>query len=234
MSDTRDDTATDAQAGLFLASVNTQGQALGLRPGDLLIGIDGAPIDGQVSTLRARAPDRPGRAQAFWFLRDGQRWPLLTDSSALGRWRTTRLPEVPPVEALPDTARNWDVVCDDLGRYDAQPRNAPLLALLAPVYLLQMRLWSPLAVWLALTAICLPLGWIAGGALQVLICLYFWRAAPMLFRTDRAAGGFRLWRVIAAPSEAALHRRMSILAPNLRFVHARRADPAAEAAVAQE
>lgn len=216
---------SDAPPGacLRLDSVNPQGRALGLRPGDLLLRLDGQEFDGRTATLQARFRDGAEHALCLW--RAGEPWQVLSRTPALGRWRSAASPDPAPGAPPADALRNWEVMVDPAGRYDVQPCRASWLALLVPLYLIQMRLWGALALWAALCALCLPLGWIAGGLVQAVIWLYFWRAAPSLVRADRGARGFRLWRVIAARGEAALHRQMQGLAPTLRFVHAR-PDPA--------
>lgn len=219
------DTTRQASSGnyLALASVNAQGKALGLRSGDILLRIDTHAVNGQTKDLLARFKENPDRQRALWMRRDGHIWPILVRTPTIGRWRAMSAPEVSlPESGLTPAARlrNFEVMCGPDESYDAQPQRPSVLALLPPIYLIQMRLWAPLAIWAALTALCVPLGWVAGGALQVLISIYFWRAAPMLVRVDRMARGFRLWRVVAARSERDLHRRMSDLAPELRFLHA--------------
>lgn len=208
---------------LALASVNPQGKSLGLRPGDILLRVDGQAVDGKTKDIQALFRAQPDRARVLWIWRDGQVWPVLGRSAILGRWRVmprpegiATLPEHRPAERL----QNFDVMIGPDETYDAQPRTPSVMALLPPLYMVQMRLWTPLALWAALALVSVPLGWVAGAALQILVCVYFWRAAPMLVRTDRTARGFRLWRVIAARSERDLHRQMTGLAPDLRFVHA--------------
>jgi hypothetical protein len=204
---------------LRLDSVAAPGRAIGLRAGDLLLHLDGQPFDGEIKTLQARFRDGAEHALCLW--RAGETWQVLSGTPALGRWRSAPLPEGAPGAPLPEGLRNWEVMVDAAGRYDVQPCRASWAALLVPLHLIQMRLWGALALWAALSALCLPLGWIAGAGVQALVWLYFWRAAPSLVRADRAARGYRLWRIVAARGEGALHRQMASLAPALRFVHAR-------------
>lgn len=208
---------------LALTSVNPLGKSLGLRPGDILLRVDGQSVDGTIKDIQALFKEQPERARLMWICRDGQVWPILGRSAILGRWRVMPKPEA--IAALPehrpeDRWKNFDVMIGPDESYDAQPRTPSVLALMPPLYMIQMRLWTPLILWAALLLLSVPLGWIAGAALQGLICVYFWRAAPMLVRSDRTARGFRLWRVIAAKSERNLHRQMTTLAPDMRFVHA--------------
>lgn len=207
-------------AALALAAANMQGRALGLRTGDLLLRVDGKCFDGRTRTLLAMFQGTPPPERTLTLRRDDRDWEVQSTTAFLGRWRTVPAPEgLTEVVELPPRLRNWEVLTTSDGHYDTQPMQPPVMALLVPFYLIGMRLWAPLALWAALSALCLPLGWIAGTAVQALMCLYFWRASPSLVRADRAARGFRRWRVVAAPSERALHQRMATLAPEARFLH---------------
>jgi len=215
-------TTAPAQTCLKLAPVNSQGRALGLLPGDLLVRLDGQPLEGPAAQLIRRVNAQSNKTHLLNLSRDGQEWSVLSATLALGRWKAVEgTGPVTASRARADRMRNWDVMVNDSGRYDTHPQTPPFLAVLAPVYLVQMRLWAALAVWGALTLLGLAIGWVLGAAIQILVCLYVWRAAPTLFRADRHAQGFQLWRVIAATSEKDLHRQVSELAPSLSFVFAR-------------
>lgn len=230
MTTQKDSADTKAQTCLQLAPVNLQGRALGLLPGDLLVRLDGKPLDGPAAQLLKRVNAQSDRKYLLGLRRGDQEWTVLSSNLMLGRWKAVDAPDtVSASHASFDRMRNWNVVVSEDGRYDAHPRTAPIFALLAPVYLIHMRLWAALAVWGTLTLLGLAVGWILGTAIQILICLYVWRAAPALFRADRNAQGFHLWRVIAATSEADLHRQVTQLVPNLSFVLSRpTADATAE------
>ena len=211
-----------AQTCLRLAPVNLQGRALGLAPGDLLVRLDGQPLEGPAAQLLKHAQAHSDIDHLLSLRRDKKEWSVLSSSLALGRWKAEACPDqVSASSARSERMRNWDVLVNDEGRYDAHPRRAPGLALLAPIYLIQMRLWAALAVWVALTLLGLAVGWLLGISLQLLICFYVWRAAPALFRADRYGRGFYLWRVIAANSETDLHQQVTQLAPDLTFVLSR-------------
>jgi hypothetical protein len=204
---------------LKLAPVTMPGRMLGLLPGDLLLRLDGQPLQGPASKLIRQTNAQSDKIHLLSFSRGGKEWSVLSPTMTLGRWKAVELSgPVTASHAAADRMRNWNVVVNDDGRYDAHPRTPPLLALLTPLYLLQMRLWAALAVWGTLTLLGLQVGWILGSALQILICLYVWRAAPTLFLVDRKTQGFQLWRVIAATSETDLHRQVAQLDPDLRFV----------------
>lgn len=219
MSKPKDSAGPKAQTCLKLAPVNLQGRALGLLPGDILLRLDGKPLEGPAAQLLKRVQAQTDREHLLDLRRDETDWTVLSSSLALGRWKAVDIPEpVTANHASIDRMRNWDVVVTEDGRYDAHPRTSPLLALLAPLYLIHMRLWTALAVWGALTLLGLAIGWVLGSTIQILVCLYVWRAAPTLFRADRSARGFRLWRVMAATSEADLHAQLGRIAPGLTFV----------------
>lgn len=221
MTDTRIQDAAEAFFGLSLSSVTVQGRALGLQAGDILLRMDGLPFDGETATLSKRFRMEGARQHMLSFWRDGREWHVFSATPALGRWRRVAWPEnVDAAGVAVRGMRNWEVMVHSAKHYDAQPQRPSWLAFLAPVYLIQMRLWGGLALWVALGVLCLPLGWVAGLGLEAVICFYFWHASPALVRADRMERGFRIWRVIAAPSETALHRQMADLAPDLSFVHA--------------
>ena len=209
-----------AAAALRLSSVNATGRSFGLKAGDLLLRIDGHSCDGQVKSLQARFREAPEQERALTFWRNDAEWTVLCRTAVLGRWRNAPWPEGASAESSQDgKLRNWEVMVDTNGCYDTQRRMPSLYALLVPVYLVHMRLWGALLLWIALTALCFPLGWMAGSGVQVLVSLYFWRSSPALVRADRNARGFRMWRVIAARNEAGIHQKVAKLAPELRFVH---------------
>lgn len=219
MAEPKDSTEAGAQSGLKLAPVNLQGRALGLLPGDLLVRLDGRPLQGPAKQLLKKMQAQTDREHLLGLRRNGTDWSVLSSSLALGRWKAEACPDpISESDGRVDRMRNWDVVVSDDGRYDAHPRKAPLFALLTPLYLIHMRLWAALGVWAALTLLGMAVGWLLGSAIQVLVCLYVWRAAPTLFRSDRNGQGFQLWRVIAARSESDLHQQVRALAPGLSFV----------------
>ncbi|MBC7179728.1 MAG: hypothetical protein H5U14_06485, partial [Roseovarius sp.] len=121
---------------LALASVNPQGKSLGLRPGDILLRVDGQAVDGKTKDIQALFRAQPDRARVLWIWRDGQVWPVLGRSAILGRWRVmprpegiATLPEHRPAERL----QNFDVMIGPDETYDAQPRTPSVVALLPPL-----------------------------------------------------------------------------------------------------
>ena len=88
-----------------------------------------------------------------------------------------------------------------------------------------MRLWPAFLIWLAVSLVCVMLGWAFGLLTQAIVWVYFWRAGPALQRQDWVARGFQLWRVMAMPSERALHEELANTVPELAFIHGRRQKP---------
>lgn len=225
------DPQAPAQGSLVLGSVLPAGRSLGLQPGDQLIAINGKPFDGQSATLLKRFGTGNTLTElALTFRRDGKEWAVLSKTAKLGHWRKHESAGNTDDErfADPQRLRNWEVYSLNGGAYDTQPTKPTWMALIPPLHLVQMRLWSPLAIWVALSGLCIPLGWIGGTALQILMSVYFWQASPVLFRRDRMMQGYRSWRMIAARSESQLHKTMSELAPNMPFVLSRAPAPSVE------
>ncbi|MEM9435501.1 MAG: hypothetical protein AAGA15_00560 [Pseudomonadota bacterium] len=211
--------------GLVLERANRSGTAVGLRAGDVLAHVNGRPLDGNLNSLKEQLSANSMEPHLLGFWRGGQRWLLRSDSASFGRWHTCDLPDGLEEEpALPQgPMRNWEIWVTPSGRYDAQAVSPGVLAFLVPYYLLHMRLWSAFALWVAVLIISIMLGWVLGTVVQIIVWLYFWRAAPTLLRQEFMARGFRLWRVMAARSEAALHAELSETVPELRFAHGRQA-----------
>ena len=205
---------------LRLSFASPYARAIGLRRGDALIALDAAPLTGTTRSILARLKQAPHRQLHLTFRRGGAQWDVICHAARLGRWIAEPEPTRPAALVADRGLRNWDIMADSTGRYDAQMQGPRILALLAPVYLVQMRLWGPLAVWTALTLLGLVLGAIWCAVLQVLLTLYVWQAGPALVRQDRQAQGYRLWRVMACRGEADLHNQMRQIAPHLRFAYA--------------
>jgi hypothetical protein len=215
--------ADAAPRALVLVQPGPQGLALGLGKGDAVVAVNGLPFDGTLEALGARTGGA-GRPVALTIRREGAAdRVVLADSMALGRWRpAVPLETAPAAERLhPEGLVNWEVLRSPDGRYDMQPLSPPLLALVAPpLWLAQARLWTPLAVWVALNLAALPAGLWAVAGTMILSALYFRRAGPALFRADRLARGMTPFAVLAAPSERALHAAMARIDPALSYVHA--------------
>lgn len=213
----------DQPASLLLGSANALGQRFGLRAGDRLVSVNGEAVAPDPAALAARV-NRLGTPSALCFERAGHRWFILSDNAALGTWRRDATPvdlgEGGGARFDPATLRNWEVLRAPDGRYDIQRVARPMLALLLPpLWLAQMHLWGPLAIWTALVLVGLPIGWPAMLALHAILAVYFWQAGPSLWRADRVARGLRPDGVIATGNERELHRRIRSLHPDARYLH---------------
>lgn len=191
----------------------SEGRALFLTAGDILVAVNGRAFTGDAAALVQRFAARPGRALALTFRRGEQLFTVLSADPAPGQWEA--IPAPPAEEGLtrldPDLMRNWEVLRAADGSYDLHPLKPSALALVAPpLWLLQMRLWVPFATLVtalaagALVAVWVPaLVWVAAG-------LHMGHAAALYVRLDRRARGLSAHAVHAARSEAdahSLHRR---------------------------
>jgi hypothetical protein len=204
---------------LQLATASAYARSLGLRRGDALIGISATPVQGDTRTILARLKRQPLKPVRLTFRRGVAQWDVICRAAYLGRWTAKPQTTQPAPMATEPGLRNWEIMVDADDTYDVQMQTPRWLALLAPVYLVQMRLWGPLAIWLALALLGAALGLVWGAAITLLVTVYVWRAGPVLVRADRQARGYRLWRVMASRNEQDLHRQLRQIAPQLRFAY---------------
>ncbi|PRY86481.1 hypothetical protein [Donghicola tyrosinivorans] len=209
---------------LKLKALDVAAIALGLKSGDELIAVNGLPFDGGEMQLRERF-GRKGITVALTFEREGRKFVVLASNPNLGTW--TRGAEYDAAEAaknakriLPDGLINWEVYRDINDVYDLQQQRPSALAIaLTPLWLAQMRLWTPLAIWVATIIVTAPIGLYVVLLTQVLAWTYFWNTGPEFFRRDRIARGMKPFMVIAASSEAKVHGYLKKEFPELHFVY---------------
>jgi len=214
-------------AWLQLSTASAYARSFGLRRGDALIGIGATPLLGDTRTILTRIKRQSHKPLRLTFRRGAVQWDVICMTAHLGRWTAKPQTAQPAPMVAGHGWHNWDVMVDPDGVYDVQMQRPRLLALLAPLYLVQMRLWGPLAIWVGLALLGAALGPVWGAVIIVLITLYVWRAGPVLVRADRQARGYRLWRVMASRSETDLHRQLRQIAPHLRFAYGAVQQPAA-------
>jgi hypothetical protein len=189
--------------------VEAAGQALGLRPGDMLETINGRPFRGDEAALRACFAERGGRPLALGFRRGTETFLVLGATARLGRWETVPCPLPDAAEGRridPEGLENYQVMRSELGVYDLYPTRPSVLAMIAPpLWLMQMRLWAQGATVVAaltaaavVTPVLAAVVWIAAG-------LWVRRTAVAFLRADRRGRGLRFDGVIAARSEAEAH-----------------------------
>jgi hypothetical protein len=192
----------------------SEGRLLLLKPGDLLVAVNGRAFTGEAVALAARFAARPGRPLALTFRRGDQLVTVLSADPALGQWEAVAAP--PPEDGLarldPDMMRNWEVLRGADGSFDLSPLSPSLLAMFAPpLWMLQMRLWVPFATLVtALMAGALVAFWVP-ALVCIAAALHMRHAAATYVRLDRRTRGLLPHAVHAARSEAdamATHRRL--------------------------
>ena len=210
MSDDPSTQSPEAEVPLFtvcLKSLTILGARLLLQPGDILIAVNGAPFAHPETELTNKVSTACRGRCALTFLRGTEEFTVLVTSMDLGTWGVSDAPKNVERKRIPPGAlNNWEIYKNEDGLYDIQVQAPSLMALvLAPLWLAQMRLWTPLSTVSAVLIITLPFGsWIA-TAVYGICSVYVWRNAQSLFRTDREARGMELYKVIAAPSEKSVH-----------------------------
>lgn len=200
---------------LCRCKVSDPGHALGLRSGDLLIGIGLSPAGADIQQLHAAFA--PGDPVMLTFQRGDVTWPVLVSRADLGPWAQTEITDHYGMVHRPGM-HNWAVVTNASGITDIISMGQPLLALVLPVlWLAQQRLWTLAGTVVAALAVALPAGpwlmmaiWIGAG-------LHLWRSGPGYLRADRKASGWHTRAVIAARSEADIMRLWVQLNPGAQF-----------------
>ncbi|MFC7703724.1 hypothetical protein ACFQXB_05915 [Plastorhodobacter daqingensis] len=206
-------------------------RAFGLRGGDVLIGLDGAPFRGTPDVLAVRmAPAAPGREVALTLWRDGRVFSVLAPRPDLGHWAVASSELCSRIGTEPDLAeaaerpglRSWELWC---GPARNSQRPADLLALgedwlavaLPPLWMLNRRLWTPfVAVVLACLATALVSPFLALLAYG-LVMLCTRRARLTLLRGQATTAGLGFWMVIAAHDEREAQNVAQRLDPALCF-----------------
>ncbi|MGP9805041.1 hypothetical protein [Paracoccus sp. NSM] len=212
--------APDTTLRLARCGARDAGAAYGLKRGDLLIGLDGAPWQGGADALSRRVA-AAGRPVALTFQRGTALVTVMVRRADLGPWERAPLSQITPADQpLPDPLGlvNWEIMRRADGTHELFSRSSSMLALIAPaLWLAQMRLWT----WLATLILALALA-LSGGPLLMLAVwfaagLHLWRAAAGHLRAARLAEGYRPLGIIAARTEAEACRLWAELHPGARF-----------------
>ena len=198
------------------------GYIYALQPGDCLIAVNGIKFSGSKYELKTRFAESRTGTLVLTFLRNQRAFSVLTDTSDLGRWIETPFPEFDVSEQSaidPKLVENWEIVRDRRGHYELFPLRKSLVALVAaPLWMLNMRLWSVLAATLSVTGITFLLGpWIA-ATVYVALSIWVWQNSISLVRFDRSTRGMTPWAVVAAQNEPKAHEACRVLDPSLEFV----------------
>ncbi|MCH2076596.1 MAG: hypothetical protein MK180_06880 [Rhodobacteraceae bacterium] len=221
------DTEKSAQTVMRLERISRYGQVMGLRPGDLLLTIDGRRAGAKAS--RGRGETVAGNTRALLGLARGKAvWFVFSNVASLGAWAMVEHADpAPALPQAPTLARNWEVWCTDAGTYDLCRATPGLEDALVPYVLIKMRLWEACALWSTLLVVSVMLGGVLGIGLQVISWVYFWRMAPDLVRREWLLQGMHVSHVLAARSEQAAHRAVGTIAPDLTSRYGPVSTPAA-------
>jgi hypothetical protein len=204
---------------LELAKVGVSGQSLGLRPGDKLVGLDGEAFTGGKHALRARFSAREDKRVAMHFLRGDIDLTVVSVTPKLGRWMPCPVagtPNVPPVAA--EDLDNWEILRSRDGSYDLfRHRASPLVWMITPLWLAQMRLWPHLASFFGMVAVGYPIGLWMCAALWALGAYYVHKNYAQILRSDRIQRGMFPYAIIAARGEMGAHATHLMMQPDDSF-----------------
>jgi len=203
---------------LHRCGARDSGNALGLRRGDVLVGLDGAAWRGSPDAFRARF-SAAGQPIALTFRRGDSHFTVLADRPDLGPWESVPADAAPA--ALPagvERLCNWEILVHPDGSHDLVALRPSLLALLAPLlWLAQMRLWTLSATLAAGMAVALPGGALLVAGVWIASGLHLWRTGDKHLRAARLAEGYRKVGVIAAMHEDEARVAWTALEPDARF-----------------
>ncbi|CUX82100.1 MAG: Protein of unknown function (DUF2628) [Roseibaca calidilacus] len=226
-----DDKTPESVLVLKRCRTEDAGHVFGLRGGDILLGVNGTAWRGSVAALQKRILQHPAPS-ALSFQRKDAVFTILTDRADLGQWQAEPVPQT--LAALPDTPetlRNWEIVASPRGGHDLFSTAPSLLALVAPpIWLAQSRLWSGLALFVAVCALGLPVGWPLIGCVWLAAGLHLWRNGVQHQRLALQLEGYSRAAIIAAASEASAMAGWRALNPNARFRFAAPPAPAKQPA----
>ncbi len=210
--------ATEQVLVLARCRAGDAGQALGLKAGDILVGLDGAPWRGSAVRLQAHIL-RAGKECALCFQRGEAVFTVLSARADLGQWRQIAPPEGgAAVPACRAGLCNWEIMADRRGNHDLFATVPGLLALIAPpIWLAQARLWPGLALFAAASALCMPVGWPLVACLWLAGGLHLWRDGASHQRIALQMQGFRRAGIIAAHSEAEAASTWQAIFPDAKF-----------------
>lgn len=197
------------------------GQALGLRVGDVLAAVDGAPFRGNAAVLRGMISQGRGPL-ALTFLRGAGSFTVMATRVDFGIWEPATPPAVEPsYPANPAQLTNWEILRDTSGTHDLFALAPALSALVVPfLWMMQKRLWLPLAVFVSALAVGVAVQPLAGAVIYLAAGINLRQMAPHYLRAERRSRGFRTVAVIAARSERAAITAYRALDPTARFLFA--------------
>lgn len=212
------DTAAPQTLKLARCGMDDPGRALGLRSGDILIGVAGQPWHGSPDALRARL-NAAAAPLLLSFLRGDVILSILASRADLGRWEPVARPTGTPALPQPDARLcNWQIMQHHDGHHDIFALHPPLLALIAPaLWLAQERMFT----WLVALGSALALAWPGGAWLMVVVWivagLHLWRNGAAYIRQARLADGYRPAGMVAARNITEARAAWDRLVPDARF-----------------
>jgi hypothetical protein len=194
------------------------GQALGLRVGDVLLAVDGKPYRGNAAVLRGMSAQARGPL-ALSFQRGAAGFTVLATRVDFGIWEAAPPPAAEAdYPADPTLLTNWEILRDGKGVHDLFALAPALSALVVPfLWMMQKRLWLPLAVFVSALAVGMAVSPFAGAAIYLAAGINLRQMAPHYLRAERRAHGFRTVAVVAARSERAAITAYRALDPAARF-----------------
>lgn len=194
------------------------GQALGLRAGDVLLAVDGKPFRGNAAVLRGMSAQARGPL-ALSFQRGAAGFTVLATRVDFGIWEAAPPPAAEAdYPADPTLLTNWEILRDGKGVHDLFALAPALSALVVPfLWMMQKRLWLPLAVFVSALAVGMAVSPFAGAAIYLAAGINLRQMAPHYLRAERRAHGFRTVAVVAARSERAAITAYRALDPAARF-----------------
>jgi hypothetical protein len=204
---------------LELKKIGIAGQSLGLRTGDKLVGIEGQPFTSGREELRARFSVREDKPVAMHFKRADVDLTVISLTPKLGRWMPCPVAgeaSVPPVDA--SQLDNWEILRSRDGTYDLfRHRPSPLVWMITPLWMAQMRLWPHLASFVGMVAVCMPVGLWMSAALWILASYYVNKNYMQVIRADRISRGMFPYAIIAARGEMGAHATYLAIQPDDEF-----------------
>lgn len=210
-----------------------QGHDLGLRPGDLLVGIDGRPWQGSMLGLRTYFRTAPQRVLTF--LRNDVAFSVIATTAALGTWEPAEAPRT-LADVLPDGQPlvAWQVLAGPDRRIELIPMRPALLALALPLFwLAQNRMWAWFATLVGTLALSILASLVLAALVWACFGLHLWRNGAVHLVRERIAAGSRPLAVLAATDAEEAARVWANLSPGGRPAPRQQPDvPAAERPVA--
>lgn len=212
------DTAAPQTLKLARCGMDDPGRALGLRSGDILIGVAGQPWRGSPDALRARLK-KASTPLLLSFLRDDVILSMLANRADLGRWEPVAAPAGIASLPQPDARLcNWQIMQHHDGHHDLFALHQPLLAVIAPpLWLAQERLFTWLVALGSALALAAPAGAWLMAVVWIVAGVHLWRNGASYLRQARLADGYRPAGVVAARNVTEARAAWDRLVPGARF-----------------